>query len=388
MKKIKLLLKNNRCIYYIYNFIGSILLKFIGLFIKTNNKLILFNCFGGQKFDDNPKAIYEYMKNSNNYKDYQLIWALDNPKLVDGLDIEFVKNNSIKFFITALKAKYWVTNSSMERGLKFKKQNTIYINTWHGSVIKKAGNEFSGEKRKFRVSKANYIYTQSNIDINYFSKVYNYPKETFLLSGYPRNDELCNISKNEILNLKMKLNISANKKVILYAPTFREYDYDGNGCYILPPINLEKWENKLCTDYILLFRTHYEINKILNITNNDFIYNVTDYPYLNDLLKISDILISDYSSIMIDYSILERPIFCFAYDYEKYNCERGCAYDLKTELPNGIIYNEDDLLDCILSCNYEEQKIKSKKFREKRLEVYGNAASYIDKIIGKHSIKK
>ncbi len=381
MNRLKTLLKQNRVLYLIYNYFFSFILNFIGLFVKTNNKLILFNSFGGRKYDDSPKAIYEYMKNNRKYKDYKMVWALDSYKTVEGLNIDYVKNNSLKFFITALKAKYWITNTSIERGLKFKKRNTIYVNTWHGSVIKKIGNEFSKEKRNFRVSEYDYFFTQSHIDIDYFSKVGYVKKDKMVLSGYPRNDELCSVTKKEIENIKKKLNIHTNKKIIIYAPTFRDYEYDSNGNYIKPEINIKKWKERLSNEYILLIRAHYEINKFLDIKDDDFIINVTDYPILNDLLKISDIMISDYSSIMIDYSILERPIFCFAYDYEKYMKERGTAYNLNKELPNGVTYTEDDLIESIINCNFDEQKMKTKKFKNKHVEVCGNASTYIDKII-------
>ena len=381
MNRLKTLLKQNRVLYLIYNYFFSFILNFIGLFVKTNNKLILFNSFGGRKYDDSPKAIYEYMKNNRKYKDYKMVWALDSYKTVEGLNIDYVKNNSLKFFITALKAKYWITNTSIERGLKFKKRNTIYVNTWHGSVIKKIGNEFSKEKRNFRVSECDYFFTQSHIDIDYFSKVGYVKKDKMVLSGYPRNDELCSVTKKEIENIKKKLNIHTNKKIIIYAPTFRDYEYDSNGNYIKPEINIKKWKERLSNEYILLIRAHYEINKFLDIKDDDFIINVTDYPILNDLLKISDIMISDYSSIMIDYSILERPIFCFAYDYEKYMKERGTAYNLNKELPNGVTYTEDDLIKSIINCNFDEQKMKTKKFKNKHVEVCGNASTYIDKII-------
>ena len=164
-------------------------------------------------------------------------------------------------------------------------------------------------------------------------------------------------------------------------PTFREYDKNKGETYISPPINIQKWKKKLQDDYILLFRAHYEINKILKIKNDDFICDVSNYEYLNDLLKISDVLISDYSSVIFDFSILERPIYSFAYDYEKYIKERGIYIDITKELPNGICKTEDDLLEKILSCNYEQECIKTRKFKEKYIEVYGNATQYIDNII-------
>ena len=108
---------------------------------------------------------------------------------------------------------------------------------------------------------------------------------------------------------------------------------------------------------------------------------MSSYEPLEELLKISDVLISDYSSVMFDYSILGRPIFSFAYDYEKYIENRGVYIDIRKELPNGICENEDQLLEKIKNCNYEEEIIKSRNFKNKYIEKYGNASSYIDNII-------
>ncbi len=382
MKKIKTLLKNNRFLYLSFNFIGSFFLRFIGLFCKTDTKLILFNSFGGAKYDDSPKAIYDYMISSNKYKDYKLVWAIDSPKLFDNKNVNYVKNNSFKFFVFALKAKYWITNSSMERGLKFKKKNTIYINTWHGTALKKIGVDTSTTSSKFKTSIPDYFYCQSSFDKDVFCRAFQFDEKIMRIVGLPRNDELCNVDQKELESIKKELNIPLDKKVILYAPTFREYNYDINGCFIAPPVDLRKWEKELFDKYVVLFRAHYEVNKVLNIEDSEFLKNVTNYPHLNDLLKISDIMISDYSSIMVDYSILERPIYCYCYDYDEYNNKRGLYFDLHKLMPNGVSENEDDLLKQIKNCNYKEQAKKTKKFKDQFVEECGHASEYIDKIIG------
>lgn len=379
--KIKVILKNNPRIYTLYNQLFSFLLKMLGCLVKIDNKMILFNSFGGKKYDDSPKAIYEYMKKSNKYNDYKMYWVFDNPDDFNIKGLTKIKNNTLKFFIVALKSKYWITNSSLERGLKFKKKKTIYINTWHGSAIKKLGSDVKSDSYKFNVSKPDVMYAQSKYDIKTLSKAFDYKESIFVLSGLPRNDELNNIKEEEITKIKNKLGINKEKKVILYAPTFREFDYDKNGCFLAPPIDIKKWEKELSKDYILLFRAHYEVNKVLNIKNNNFILNVTEYPNLNELLKISDILISDYSSIIIDYSILERPIFNYVYDYEKYKEKRGLYIDIEKEYPNGIQRTEKELLEQIKKCDYKEQSLKIKKFKNKYVEKYGNASKYIDKIL-------
>lgn len=379
--KIVYLLKNNPMVYNIYSFIFNVVFKILRIFIKTKNNVILINSFGGKKYDDSPKVIFEYMKTEEKYNKYKIYWAFDDPEKFKIEKAEKIKTNSFKYFIIALKAKYWITNSSIEKGLKFKNKNTLYINTWHGTPIKKMGKDAPDTAFQFKTSKYDVMYAQSKYDIDIFSNAFNLPKNIFALVGLPRNDELFNVDENEIQELRKKLKIPNNKKVILYAPTFREYSRDKNGCLIAPPIDLNKWKSKLSENYIVLFRAHYEINNVLGIKNDSFIYNVSDYDNLNELMKISDILISDYSSIIFDYSILKRPIYSYAYDYEEYKAKRGMYIDIKTELPNGICEKEDDLLNKIVNCNFEEEKIKTEKFSKKYIATNGDARKYIDKLI-------
>ncbi len=379
--KIVYLLKNNSMVYNIYCFIFNIFFRILRIFIKTKNNVILINSYGGKKYDDSPKVIFEYMKTQKKYNKYKIYWAFDNPENFEIEGAEKIKTNTCKYFFIALKAKYWITNSSIEKGLKFKNKNTVYINTWHGTPIKKMGKDAPNTAFQFKTSKYDVMYAQSEYDIEVFSNAFKLPKDIFALVGLPRNDELFNVNKIEIEEVRKKLNIPKDKKVILYAPTFREYNRDKNGCIIAPPIDLKKWRNKLSKSYIVLFRAHYEVNNVLGIKNDDFIYNVTDYGNLNELMKISDILISDYSSIMFDYSILKRPIFSYAYDYEEYQNRRGIYIDIKTELPNSICEKEDELLEKIVNCNFKEEKNKTEKFLKKYIKNDGNARKYIDELI-------
>ena len=318
-EKLKNLLKQNSVIYNIYAFFFNLFLGILRIFVKVDEDVILMNSFGGKKYDDSPRVIFEYMKTQKKYTKYKIYWAFHNPEKFEIEGAEKIKTDTFRYFVIALKAKYWITNSSMERGLKFKNKKTIYINTWHGSAFKKIGSDMPKNTFNFKVSKCDIVYAQNELDIEAYSKVFEIPKENFALVGLPRNDELFTVTEEEIIKLRKKLNIPENKKVILYAPTFREYKRDSNGCYIAPPIDIKKWKEKLGDKYVILFRAHYEINKVLGIESDEFIYNVTDYNKLNELMKISDILITDYSSLIYDYSILKRPIYSYAYDFEEKN---------------------------------------------------------------------
>lgn len=381
MNKLKNILKTNKFMYLLYSTIMNVLLKILSIFIKVEDNVILFNSFGGKKYDDSPRVIYEYMKSEKKYRKYKMFWILDSPDKIDIPGATKIKNNSFKFFVIALKAKYWITNSGIERGLKFKQKNTIYINTWHGTAIKHIGKDENNLAVRFKTSKADLMFAQSEYDRKIFSHVFDLKKDKIVLAGLPRNDELATVSQKEINNIKKKLNLPLNKKVILYAPTFREYNRDSSGCILAPPINLKLWEEKLSDKYILIFRAHYEVNKVLGIKENKFIKNYSSYQNLNELLKISDIIISDYSSIMIDYSILERPIFNYIYDFEEYKEKRGMYFDLREKLQNNCITNEVELLEKIININYNRECKKTLKFKNEFVQEFGNARKYIDRII-------
>ena len=379
--KIKWILKGSKTAYFLYNRILSAFLHFWGLFLRIDKKLILINSYGGAKYDDSPRVIYEYMRNNPRYKKYKIVWAFDELPSDAPKDIQWVKNNSFEYFKTALKAKYWVTNSSLERGLKFRKKNTIEINTWHGSALKKMGYDTGENTKKFKVSVPNIFYCQSKYDKETFVRAFKYPESCMRIVGLPRNDELAHVTNKQIADIRKKLDIPKNKKIILYAPTFRDYATDTKGNYLAPPFNVEKWRKALSKDYIILFRAHYAVSKVANIKYDDFIKDATTYENLNELMMASDILVSDYSSIMIDYSILERPIFAYGYDLEEYDKKRGLYFDLNKTLPNGIQKTEDEIIHKIKTINPVEQKKRTVKFKKRFVEKYGHAAEYVDEVI-------
>ena len=372
IKRIEFTLKNNLIIQYFYKRVFSFIFRFIGLFIKTDPNLILFNSFGGKKYNDSPKVIFEQLLNHPKSKKLKLVWALENPDNFDIPNAIKIEINSFKYFIIALKAKYWVSSVNIERGLKFKKDNTIYLNTWHGAGTKKIGNAVS-KRKDYDFSNVNYLLVQSNFEKNIFINDFGAIEENILLSGFPRSDELFKTEKKQIDIYKRKLKIPKDKKIILYAPTWRESKNNGSSYDLNIPLDIKKWQEKLTDEYVILFRTHTFTTNILNLKFNDLIIDVSDYPNVNHLLLISDILITDYSTIVFDYSILEKPFLCFGYDYKEYKNERGLYIDLEKEYPNGVQKTEDEILELILNMNYEKECEKTREFKSKYIEAGGNA---------------
>ena len=369
-KKVEYLLKHNLFIRSIYKLIMSSLFKFIGIFIKTDKNLVLVNSFAGRKYNDSPKVITDYLYNNQFYNHLKIVWAFDNP---DNFEIPFskVKIDTWKYFHVALKAKYWITCVNIERGLNFKKKNTVYLNSWHGIPIKSVGNTTKGWK-DFNMSNVNIFCYSSNYEEKIYIRDFGIKKENMLKSGMPRNDELYFVSEEKILKIKHYLNIPINKKIILYIPTWRDSEDYGKSYTLQPPIDISLWSKKL-EDYILLFRVHPFTTQLMGIEFNDFVINVSDYPNINELMIIADILISDYSAAIFDYSILERPIISFAYDFDEYKASRGIFVDLEKELPGNVLRTQYEVLDKIKTMDFVTESQKTLLVKNKYVEVGGNA---------------
>jgi len=183
--------------------------------------------------------------------------------------------------------------------------------------------------------------------------------------GYPRNDELINSSKDDVRELKIKLGIPLDKKVVMYAPTYRDNQFAAKGKYTFElPFSLSDFKKKFGEDTVLILRMHYLISNALDISDyQDFVYDYSSYPNISDLYLVSDMLITDYSSVFFDYAYLKRPILFYPYDYHLYKDElRGFYLDYERELPGQIAQNESELLEGIQSGLANSDMAENKKF--------------------------
>ena len=380
-QKIRDFVKYNKTFFSIYQVVGNIGVKAVRLVAPVNKKKVFFISFGGRKYDDSPRSIYEKMRMMPEFKDYQFVWALNDAKIakIPG-NPKVVKPDTLKYYYHAMSSGLWITNITVERGLNFKRKANKCINTWHGTPLKKLfEDDASKDKGRFDL-----LCSQSEYDQEIFARRFGMKKKDILLSDLPRNDSLLNYKEEELKAVKKKLGIALDKKVILYMPTFREYDRDSsNACLFIPPMDLKKWEDQLSSDWVLLVRVHHMVAKAMQIKENNFVKNVSEYPYLSDLYSVSDCMISDYSSSFFDYAVLERPEFCFAYDYQTYCQKRGLYLDLNKDLPCTIDYNEDDLISHIQNMDYPAMCQETSTFKKKYLPYAGHAT---DKVIAE--IKK
>ena len=172
-------------------------------------------------------------------------------------------------------------------------------------------------------------------------------KEQVLLElGYPRNDELVAVTDAACKNMRRTLGIPEGKKVILYAPTWRENQHlPGEGYQFQLPVDFKRWREVLGDEYVILFRAHYFISNSFDfVAFSGFVYDVSQMDDINPLYLAADVLITDYSSVFFDYANLRRPILFFMYDYEQYKHEmRDFYFDIHM-LPGPVLMDQEEVL--------------------------------------------
>lgn len=358
---------------------------------KIDEKSIIFESFMGRQYSCSPKAIYLELLNNSKYKDYKFIWAFNKPS-----DFEFLTNNkntiivkygSKRYYKEYSRCKYWVTNSRIPEVI-IKKKEQVYIQCWHGTPLKKLGfdievtggnamNSIKDIQRKYLIDSKKYSYmvSPSRFCTEKFISAFRLKDSSIIKEvGYPRNDFLINYKKTDVNRIKKELKILKDKKVILYAPTWRDNQHEaGVGYTYSLNIDFEKLKKEFGDEYIILFRTHYFVANSIDLKKyKDFVINVSDYGDVNDLYIVSDILITDYSSVFFDFANLKRPIIFYMYDYEEYKNKLRDFYINFKELPGPIVEKEEDLIQEIKQIDKYDKRYKEK------YKKFNNKYNYLD----------
>ena len=368
-----------------------------GLNKKTDPKIVLFSCFNGKSYTCSPKAIYEYMLSDSKYKDYQFIWFF-KPEEVNKYDF-LNKNRNTKVVSKKSKdyekylhiGKYWFFNFKIADYIKPKKDQ-VFTQCWHGTPLKRLGfdlthydnqlNTVKEMRKRYKVEteKFSYFISPSAYASGVFRSAWNLKEfgknDIIIEKGYPRNDFLFKYTENDVSEIKKRIlgEDIKNKKIILYAPTYRANQHESGVGYVYKEeVDFEKMREKLGDEFIILFRPHYFVASVFNFDKyKGFVYNASDVDDINDLYVISDMLITDYSSVFFDYANLKRPMIFYMYDLDYYRDEsNGFYFDVEENLPGKIVKTDDDLIDEIIRV--------SKEFKyDKKYEDFNKKFNYLD----------
>lgn len=336
----------------------KLMFRIIGALLPKNDKLVIFESFLGKQYSDNPRAIYEYMQ--ENCPGYTMYWSVDKRHVgqFSQKNVPSIRRFSIKWLFMMNRARYWITNSRMPLWIP-KPKRTIYVQTWHGTPLKKLaldmdevhmpGTNTKQYKANFlkEAEKWDYLVSPNTYSSEIFKRAFGFEK-TLIESGYPRNDFLINANNKEnIAVIKEKYKLPLNKKVILYAPTWRDNQFYGKGKYKFKvQMDLEKMKKELGEEYIVILRLHYLIAEKLNLSGyGDFVRDFSMHEDIRELYLIADLLITDYSSVFFDYANLRRPMLFYVYDIDDYRDNlRGFYFDFEAKAPGPLVKDTNELI--------------------------------------------
>lgn len=349
---------------------------------------VIFESFMGKKYACSPKAFYEAMMKEEKYVSWEKVWAFREPGkyrfLEENPRTKVVKYRSREYYQAYGSGKYWITNSRLPRELSPKKGQE-YIQCWHGTPLKKLGydlEQYAEKEGSLQEVRENYIQETKRVThmpspSPFYSEkmcsafhLREMGKEEVLLEmGYPRNDALYREMGKERGIYKEKLGIPRDKKVILYAPTWRENQHiPGEGYSYSLQVDFQRWKQELGEEYVILFRAHYFISNQYDFEPyGDFIKNVSDIDDVNELYLAADILITDYSSVFFDFANLERPILFYMYDYESYKHELRDFYLDIHILPGPVVKTQEELLKNIKNIHHVVDKYEEKYIEFNRI---------------------
>ncbi|MCG1028150.1 CDP-glycerol glycerophosphotransferase family protein [Virgibacillus halodenitrificans] len=345
--------------------------------IPVDRNLILFESGLGKQFGDSPKNIYDEILKQD--LDYKKIWVYNKAHRFADENTKKIKRLSPQYYYYLLRAGYWVNNQNFPAYIR-KRPKTIFLQTWHGTPLKKMLHdleEVHGRKEGYveRVSNAvqnwDYLLSPSEYATKAFRSAFKYKGE-MLEVGYPRNDVFYKTERHDVSeSVANRLMLDKRKKVILYAPTFRDDQTKGKSKFSFDiNLNLHEMQKRLGDEYIVLLRMHVLISNKLVIDEElrEFVRNVSGYPDIQELLLLTDILITDYSSVMFDFANTGKPMIFYTYDLENYqNKLRGFYMDLAEEAPGPLVYSTEEIIDSVVNIEQtkESYKNKYKKFQEK-----------------------
>ena len=320
---------------------------FFSLLPVCKNK-IFFLSYYGKQYGCSPKYLSEYIVKK--HPEWKVVWAFIEPEKYSIAGIVKVRYLSLKYFYELCTSRVLVTNYRMTEDYR-KRRDQYYIMTWHSSLRLK---KIEGDTES--TLPVNYVRMAKNdsqkIDVllsgcdfsgDIFRRAFWYDG-MILKSGTPRSDIFYAKDKDyRISTIKKKLGIKESLGIILYAPTFRKGDK-------LDSYNLvfDKLVNDISIDtgkeWIVLGRLHPHLSKYSNtILQGNHVVDVTDYDDIQELLLISDILITDYSSLMFDFAETRRPCFLYTPDLEDYQKNDRSLYFQLEDLPFPVSQTQNEL---------------------------------------------
>jgi CDP-glycerol glycerophosphotransferase len=313
---------------------------------------VLFVSWKGKQCTDNPRAIAEELRRRGDDREH--IWVVTDYSADVPPGSSVVLSGTEEYFEALARCRYIVSNDDMQPEFR-KRDGQVYLQTWHGTPLKKIG--FDIGKPQFAsgtayfdhlaqdVAKWDLLLSQNPFSTPILRRAFRFGGEVCEY-GYPRNDALSR-GREGAAQLRERLSIPGGKRVLLYAPTWRDNQFYASGRYRFDlRLDLDRAARALGADHVLLIRGHHHLaNDVRAGSQPGFARNVTAYPDITDLFTIADVVITDYSSVMFDFAVTGRPMLFFTYDLAAYRDKlRGFYFDFEAEAPGPLLATSEEVL--------------------------------------------
>ena len=296
--------------------------------------LVVFSCFQGRSYGDNPRAVSERLH--ERCPEAKIAWLLRGAAMERARELLpdyaiAVRNNSREAFRMLATARVWVDNFTKYNILRHRRGMQFYIQTWHGDrAIKKiCYDEARWAKKPYRIEEeCDRVVTGSHFAEKMYRTAFRY-KGKYIDAGCPRNDILVRNDPADIERVRAGLGVEPGVKLLLYAPTYRENET------VIPKRaqmdllkTLECLERKTGNRWLCLYRAHYKSRGIDLEAVRDRLIDVTQYEDMSELLLAADMVLTDYSSCAMDYILRDMPAVLYVADWAEYTATRGVYFDI------------------------------------------------------------
>ncbi|MYW64728.1 glycosyltransferase [Streptomyces sp. SID8379] len=318
---------------------------------------VLHISFDGRQYSDSPRAVHaELMARGT---ELEHLWVVRDQQVELPPGATPVALWSAEWHEALARSRYIVTNTQLPEWFE-RAEGQYVVQTWHGTPLKRIGRDIAGSvsaNPKYiatlpaRADQWSLLVSPNSFSTPVLRGAFGYTGDV-LASGYPRNDLLRAPDRDKLAAaVRERLGIPEGKRVILYAPTWRENQPRTSGKYGLDlQLDLEAAEAALGDEHVLLVRRHYMVGGALPVT--EFVRDVSRHPDAAELLLIADVLVTDYSSMMFDFAQTGRPMVFHTYDLDHYrDTLRGFYFDFAAQAPGPLLRSSDEVIAALLDAD-------------------------------------
>lgn len=325
---------------------------------------VMFEAFRGEKLTDTPHALFLEMKRNPEYKDYKILFVINDKnnyyrrKYANDPNVSFCVRND-RTYLKALASYKYVINNKAWPSYFLKREEQIHVSTWHATAFKALGKNQGGTMGQFKNVTRNYTQCDYLVMPNRFTSDIMLESDDVdrifpgyvVEEGYPRNDLLINTKRSEIMRVlkeEAHLHMDESKKIVLYAPTWRGETGNYEDCTAELLNNISRLHEMIGQEYEVLLKVHDLTAQYVKNSKEKYPFEIVpDWIDTNELLNAVDIIITDYSSIFIDFLVLNRPVIFYTYDLEEYIHDRGLYFDMEKDMPGPNCSTVEEVVDAI-----------------------------------------